>query len=490
MEGDFEKEDKTKVVYGKKIAQQRCLLDEKDKEILAFKVTIARKSNDLEQLKCSIIKDRQELKKLLRENERKMVVIDEKFWNDLDSDLIEVNTRAQTMNPWITNEYNREREKLFYLALQLHKEFLLSSIACRDNFKNIMMMWKYRENSDGEVCMYSQMDRNRSFIHLLNTLFLLTPVMSTTFASAGRFLRNIKEQGSMGLLIIDEAGQASPHVALGALWRSKKAIVVGDPKQVEPVVTDDLDAIKKVFTDKFVLPYLNKTVSVQEFSDRINHFGSYIKNPIIGEEKWVGCPLIVHRRCVNPMFNISNELSYDRMMKLQTVKASEEDESKFALEKTCWIDISGKEIGNKNHFVHEQGKIALELIIRSFDKYNGLPNLYVISPFTTVINGFIDMVKESIELQRYTEYVETWADQYCGTVHKFQGKEAKEVIFLLGCDEKASGAVKWVKPNIINVAVTRAKYRLYIIGDYQVWKKSKIFEITKNIIDEASIEEL
>ncbi|OIJ45091.1 hypothetical protein BG541_14860 [Listeria monocytogenes] len=47
---------------------------------------------------------------------------------------------------------------------------------------------------------------------------------------------------------------------------------------------------------------------------------------------------------------------------------------------------------------------------------------------------------------------------YCGTVHKFQGKESGEVVFLLGCDASASGAVNWVNENIVNVAVTRAKY--------------------------------
>ena len=42
---------------------------------------------------------------------------------------------------------------------------------------------------------------------------------------------------SLGMLVIDEAGQATPQSALGALYRSKKAIVVGDPLQIEPVVT-------------------------------------------------------------------------------------------------------------------------------------------------------------------------------------------------------------------------------------------------------------
>ena len=258
---------------------------------------------------------------------------------------------------------------------------------------------------------------------------------------------------------------------------------------LEPVVADDADAIKNAFSEDIIKPYMEKTISVQEFADRLNCYGSYIKDSVNEDVKptWVGCPLIVHRRCINPMFDISNELSYDRTMKIQTIKAKKEDESKFVMEKSCWINSTGEEIGNKNHFVKSQGEKALDIIVNSFKKYNGVPDLYVISPFTTVIKGIRQMVNQSVELKEYKEEVEIWVDKYCGIVHKFQGKEAKEVIFLLGCDRKASGAVRWVKPNIVNVVVTRAKYRLYIIGDYDVWKKSKIFKITKYLIDNCNV---
>lgn len=436
-----------------------------------------------------MVKSKDKLQNLLGKYRSDMKVLDEAFWHDFESKDDCKSTEIQTLNPWVTDQYNREREKLFYAALQVHKEFILSSKACRDNFINLSMLWKYRENNDGELCMYSQRDKDKTYKHLLNTLFLLTPVISTTFASVGRFLRNIKEQGSIGLLIIDEAGQAAPHVALGALWRCKKAIVVGDPKQVEPVVTGDADAIKKAFSNKVIIPYLNKTISVQEFADKINNYGSYINDAMNGSTKrtWVGCPLVVHRRCIHPMFNISNVLSYDGTMKLQTGKPKSEDERKFLIDRSCWINIDGKEYGNKNHFVPEQGEKAVEMIINSFKKYNGIPDLYVISPFTTVIKGIKDMVKESVELMEYKEAVDKWIENYCGTVHKFQGKEAKEVIFVLGCDEKAISAVKWVKPNIVNVAATRAKFRLYIIGNYNVWKESKIFKITKSLIDNCNV---
>lgn len=71
------------------------------------------------------------------------------------------------------------------------------------------------------------------------------------------------------------------------------------------------------------------------------------------------------------------------------------------------------------------------------------------------------------------EKIEEWIKEHCGTVHTFQGKEANEVILVLGCDNQTGiGAARWVgqKPNIINVAVSRAKYRMAVIGDYNLWK--------------------
>ncbi len=88
-------------------------------------------------------------------------------------------------------------------------------------------------------------DLDAIFPALLNSLMIAVPVISSTFAAVERFLINCKSESSLGTIIIDEAGQASPHMLVGALFRAQKAIVVGDPKQIEPVQT-----VQDLFVEK------------------------------------------------------------------------------------------------------------------------------------------------------------------------------------------------------------------------------------------------
>ena len=90
------------------------------------------------------------------------------------------------------------------------------------------------------------------------------------------------------------------------------------------------------------------------------------------------------------------------------------------------------------------------------------------------------------------EHLQTWLNNNVGTVHRFQGKEADEVVFLLGCDKKHENSyvvTGFVNSNIVNVAVTRAKYRLYIVGDADVWKNNRYVYIAQQEMerDEADI---
>ena len=103
------------------------------------------------------------------------------------------------------------------------------------------------------------------------------------------------------------------------------------------------------------------------------------------------------------------------------------------------------------------------MVIESLHKQEILPDIYIISPFKSVADEMKKLLRQSDEICQY-KYHDDWIKSHCGTVHTFQGKGANEVIFLLGCDENSIGAVNWV-------------------GDYDVWKASRNFQIIKKYID-------
>lgn len=194
------------------------------------------------------------------------------------------------------------------------------------------------------------------------------------------------------------------------------------------------------------------------------------------------------------MYDISNEISYNGIMKQQTRKPGRKKEKNFVYERSQWINVDGKERDNKDHFVETQGERACEILEKAFSKAAS-PRLFVISPFTTVVRGmkkYIRDYKAAHPESSLSRCDAAWMNTHIGTVHTFQGKEADEVIFLLGCDSSkgAAGAIKWVNANIVNVAATRAKYRLYVIGDERAWRHSEVVSRAKIIIDTFAISQI
>lgn len=421
------------------------------------------------------------------------LAIQDGWIEDLLSQEENPSTKAQVSNPWFTKRYNREREMLFYCALQLNREFILSSNHFRDNLITLSQYWGLREGDEKERIRFHPEDALEFVPALYQSLFLLVPVLSTTFASVGRLFQDIRRPGIVGTLIVDEAGQAQPQMALGALYRSRRAVVVGDPRQIEPVVTDELTMLRKAFDQEEIKPYHSKTLSVQELADQQNGFGTYLDNGTDWPE-WMGCPLLVHRRCISPMYDISNRISYQNMMKQQTRPPKAELCRQFIYEKSQWIQVEGREKGKKDHFVEAQGRKVCEMLETAFQR-NEYPSVYIISPFTSVVSGMRDYLKSYCREHGNSAIhagSPEWVQKNIGTVHTFQGKEADEVIFLLGCDreKESSGAVRWVNQNVVNVAATRAKYRFYMVGDEIAWKDSEWISTAKGILDTFAIREI
>ena len=449
------------------LENSKKILKELEEEIGMFFKTYSSNENDLKLLeRCSDL---------------------ENFYSDIIN-----NKKTQESCPWGIEEFNKLREELFACSLSLIEAYIVNSKGIKANLKLLKLLL------NGENLGYSIEERKNVFKECFHTLNLLIPVLSTTFASVSRAFKDF-EENELGIVIIDEAGQATPFSAMGLLYRSNRCIIVGDPLQVEPVMTVtstliraiankyELNKLEKEFNIAGkIFNYTSPSISIQTLADYANlYYGK------IGETE-VGCPLVVHRRCLSPMFDISNRISYDNRM----INKCMPDKVKvdYVLEKNEFIDVKGQEAGNGNHYVKEQGEKIIEIIKdcienRGIKVFENSKNLYVISPFTTVINGLKNDIKKAFKDEN-KEAVNNWCNTCLGTVHKFQGKEANSVILLLGCDNNSKSSAQWAAQaaNILNVAATRAKKRFSIIGDLELWGKLNFFKDAKEVLDKFNKE--
>ena len=78
------------------------------------------------------------------------------------------------------------------------------------------------------------------------------------------------------------------------------------------------------------------------------------------------------------------------------------------------------------------------------------------------------------------------------TVHAFQGQEADMVILVLGSSTGEVGRFqrRWaaVPANLLNVAVTRARNDLVVIGDYEAWTAETVFAEAAKRLERVELE--
>lgn len=369
---------------------------------------------------------------------------------------------------------NQARAELTVKALALHQAWLAA--ACKTSGL-----------SRSVYCLGAAIDGKvpdpGAALALWQLLFMIVPVVSSTFASVARQFRHFAH-GEIGWLFIDEAGQATPQQAVGALWRAQRAVVVGDPLQLEPVFTIPPAFVETFARHEFGADWLlwsPSVNSVQGLADRANPYGTWQ----IADDKWLGSPLRVHRRCNDPMFSIANAIAYNNKM-LHGSDTPRGKDATFIWKHSDWFDIVGNV--EQQHFVPAQADFVLDMIREHIRQHGTLPDVYIISPFKRVKAGMAAALRRAFGKQQFagTDFSK-WVCERVGTVHTFQGKEEENVILLLGLDQDNPGAARWAsaKPNLLNVAVTRARKRLYVVGSKKIWSGCRYFAEAEFMLEQA-----
>ena len=140
----------------------------------------------------------------------------------------------------------------------------------------------------------------------------------------------------------------------------------------------------------------------------------------------------------------------------------------------------------------DEGKTALALLERLADRGVTQPDLYLIAPFRDVADRLRRLVVGHGVLTRLgiaPKAQKAWGAQRIGTVHTFQGKEAEAVFLVLGASADASrGSRDWAggSPNILNVALTRAK-AIYVVGRHAAWRQAGVFAVAAETLPVVSL---
>ena len=391
--------------------------------------------------------------------------------------------RRELSAPWMDAELAEARTRLFLAALALHRALFANAAGTvRTNLIAAMDVVQGAAPADLPAA---------TVLAGWQLLFLVVPVVSSTFASIGRMLSRLGPE-SLGWLFVDEAGQAAPQQAVGALWRFQRAVIVGDPLQLEPVVTLPWTAQVRL-ARRFGVgdEWAPSRASVQTLADRLAECGTWL-NGADGEKTWVASPLRVHRRCDWLMFDVSNKIAYDGMMVDGVGGVGGRKEYPF-LGRSGWSHIAARSSGDKwnpaegKRVVGILGLLAEQIAadlgsrtpkawrddepLRLKVRQRMAQSVFVVSPFADVARGLERLLGDWLPTQG--------DDSRVGTVHVTQGKEADVVVLVLGTGAGQDGSRRWAaqRPNLLNVAVTRAKRRLIVVGDHTLWSQLPYFSV-------------
>lgn len=324
----------------------------------------------------------------------------------------------------------------------------------------------------------------------------LTPCFVSTFYMAPSgfvgYSRNeggwqpIPMYGAIDLLIVDESGQANPEIGSATFALAKRAVVVGDTDQIEPVWNIPATI------DKANLKHVGLLQSDGQFEDFWERSGLLASNGNLMRAAQRQCRyhqypklqqglyLIEHRRCYNDIIEYCNRLVYGGVLQALRGNPKTGQEPPWALMGFIHSDGDSVTTGSSRYNPKQAEDIATwlldqraTLIAYACSKNTSLKSADQNTVLEKTVGIITPFKRQESEIRRALRNAGL-PDITVGTVHKLQGDERLLVLFssVYGANDSSRGKFYDASPNMLNVAVSRAKDSFIVFGHENIFGTS------------------
>ncbi len=264
------------------------------------------------------------------------------------------------------------------------------------------------------------------------------------------------ENSLFDLLIIDEASQCDIPSAIPLFFRAKRVVIIGDPNQLQHIST-----IEKHRAQQLEVKYGLTKAEDQPYTFVNNSLFS-LGVTSLGQAHVI--TLKEHFRSHEDIINYSNKQWYRSSLRVCTdyrkLKTSKDDKSGIV-----WTKVKGRTTspsGGGALNVKEAETVASKVCdLLENKRFQG--SVGVVTPFRKQANRIWDLISKKLDISTIEN-----ASLIIDTAHGFQGDE-RDIIFFSPCVTPLlpKGAKYFLSStgNLFNVAITRARSVLHVVGD-------------------------
>lgn len=270
--------------------------------------------------------------------------------------------------------------------------------------------------------------------------------------------------GSFDLLVIDEASQCDIASALPLLYRSKRAVIIGDPNQLRHIsaVPESLDA-QKLQTHDLMDGYLSWSYtahSLYDLASSLVHANGVVQ-------------LRDHHRSHPDIIGFSNRYFYESTLRVAT-KLNDLSPVWENRPHVRWRNVIGRASRPPNgSLCNEAEARAVVEELRNLMRFGYNGSVGVVTPFREQANLIRRFFESDNALHRWV----TAHDCIVETVHRYQGDERDAIIFSPVISQGTPDtALRFLRNNghLFNVAITRARATLLVVGDQAAARISEV----------------